>query len=85
MVVFNFGTFGSGRDQVIQEIGRREGVAVIVIDEVLIEHPADSLNHPSSNLAFDNVGVDHHPAVFADDEALHLHLAGRDVDSSQIA
>ena len=49
---------------------RRERVAVGVVDEVLEQHAADALHHAAGDLAFDDVRVDHVPAVLRHDVAL---------------
>ena len=85
VAVLDLGHLGDGRDQVVDERAG-DGVAVVVVGEVLVEGPADALDGAAVDLALDHVGVDHRPAVLADDVAqqrdhagLHVDLAGAHV------
>ena len=35
----------------------RQRVAVVVVDDVLVEHAADALHHAAGDLALDDVGL----------------------------
>ena len=70
---------GRGGQQVVHERGRGR-VARVVVAEVLIQHPADSLHHAAGDLPLHHVRVDHLAAVLGDHVPQDLHHARLPVD-----
>ena len=79
MAVLDVGNLGRGRHEVVEE-GRRERCALVVVDEVLVEHPADPLHDAARDLAFHDHRVDHDAAVLAHHVAQHRDHAGVGID-----
>src|SRR5207253_653211 len=67
------------RQQEVHE-GRGEGLALVVIDDPLVERPADPLGDTPVNLPLDDARVHHGAAIMLDYVPEDLHAAGVDVD-----
>src|SRR4051794_32075707 len=66
--------------QGIVDEGAGERIAVVIVDHVLVEHAADSLDHSAEDLSFHDLWIDHSSAVLADDVAQDPHAARVDID-----
>ena len=68
-----------GRDRVVEERARQQ-LAVLVVDELLVERPADRLRRAAAHLALDERRVQRPADVLDDHVAEQLHLARLAVD-----
>ena len=79
-------TFRSGEGELVVfqdldfEVARGEQLALVVIDEMLQERAAETLNHRADELALERQRIDHAPAIFDRHIIDQRDLPGFDVD-----
>ena len=65
--------FAGRRDQIVDQ-ARGVDLALLVVDEFLVERGADALRHAAVHLAVDDQRIDELAAIFGDDETIDADL-----------